>query len=108
MAALSWAPEAPSLRTNGSGLTGLRRRATPPRGPRRPIVSSYRAFASSVFVAVVAVVLWGDRTSWATPLGLGGVALWVLTVIGHFELGPVHRLWRAWASRRPAALRPPR
>jgi hypothetical protein len=62
---------------------------------RRREVPGYRAFAAIVFMCVVAVVAWSDRTSGNAVVGPVGVMIWALTLIGHFGVGPVRRMWDA-------------
>ena len=77
------------------------RDARRPRVPRRlrPGVSGYRIFMTIVFVGVVLVDEWSDRSlnPVASPdvVGPVSVIVWALTLLGSFGIGPVARIWAA-------------
>lgn len=66
-------------------------------GDRRPGVSSYRVFMTVVFLSVVAVDAWCDRSlpGLADIVGPVSTLVWVLTVLGSFGIGPIATLWRS-------------
>ena len=77
------------------------RDAQRPRVPRRrrPGVSSYRIFMTIVFLCVVLVDEWSDRS--LSPIvspdvvGPVSVIIWALTLLGSFGIGPIARIWAA-------------
>ena len=82
--------------TSVGHIFDLRRSRVP--GPRRPSVSRYRVFMTIVFVCVVFIDQWSDRNLSAavsTVVGPVSVILWVLTLLGSFEIGPVAAMWRS-------------
>lgn len=80
----------------GDGSTVLRRLV--PQG-RRPGVSSYRVFMTIVFICVVLVDEWSDRSLSAIVsadvVGPVSVGVWALTLLGSFGIGPIAAIWNA-------------
>ncbi|MBC7707119.1 MAG: hypothetical protein H7274_24640 [Rhodoferax sp.] len=78
------------------GFTGfLPRRAF---GPRRPGVSSYRVFMTLILVFLVFVDQWCDRhlsVALCAVVGPASAFVWLLTLVGSFEIGPVAAIWLA-------------
>lgn len=78
------------------GLTGFLPRRTS--GPRRPGVSSYRFFMTLIFVFLVFVDQWCDRhlsAGLCAVVGPVSAFVWLLTLVGSFEIGPVAAIWLA-------------
>jgi hypothetical protein len=77
---------------------GPARRSLAPRG-RRPGVSSYRVFMTIVFICVVLVDEWFDRSmsgsAIADVVGPVSVIVWAMTLLGSFGVGPVATIWNA-------------
>jgi hypothetical protein len=62
-------------------------------------VPSYRVFMTIVFVCVVLVDAWSDRSlstsAIADVVGPVSVVVWVLTLLGSCGVGPVAAIWNA-------------
>ena len=85
----------PEPQTSGQGFFRFRRPRVP--GPLRSGVSGYRVFMMIVFVCVVLVDAWTDRSLSAavrSVVGLVSVIVWALTLLGSFEIGPIAALWQ--------------
>lgn len=68
------------------------------RGHRLPGISGYRVFMTIIFVSVIFVDQWADRRLSAAVgavVGPVSVVVWMLTLLGSFDIGPVAALWRA-------------
>jgi hypothetical protein len=91
----------PTLDLRAQRLVGDRRSALRDRVPkgRRPGVSSYRVFMTIVFICVVLVDEWSDRSLSAivsvNVVGPVSVGVWTLTLLGSFGIGPVAAIWNA-------------
>ena len=72
-----------------------------PRMPARkpPRMTSYRVFTTVVFVCVVLINEWADRS--VAPVigpdvvGPISVIVWALTLVGSLGIGPVAGIWNA-------------
>ncbi len=77
------------------------REAWRPRTPVRkpPRMTSYRVFTAIMFVCVVLINVWADRS--VVPVispdvvGPTSVIVWALTLIGSLGIGPVASIWDA-------------
>jgi len=81
-----------------NGRDAVRRHLAPK--DRRPGVSSYRIFMTIVFIGVVVVDEWSDRSvsaaAGADVVGPASVVVWALTLLGSFGIGPVATIWGAF------------
>lgn len=74
-----------------------RRLRTPVRKP--PRMTSYRVFTTIMFICVVLINVWADRS--VAPVigpdvvGPASVIVWALTLIGSLGIGPVASIWDA-------------
>ena len=65
-------------------------------------MTSYRVFTTIMFICVVLVNEWADRS--VAPVigpdvvGPTSVVLWALTLVGSFGIGPVAAIWHAMHS----------
>lgn len=72
-------------------------------GPRRQQVSAYRFFMLLVFACIVFADVWADLKMPATVIQVVGplsVVVWVLTLLGALEFGPLAIVRKALRSRR--------
>jgi hypothetical protein len=94
-------PSLATLPLRGERLVGDRSsvlRHLVPKG-RHPGVSSYRVFMTIVFICVVLVDEWSDRSLSAivspNVVGPVSVGVWALTLLGSFGIGPIAAIWNA-------------
>lgn len=72
-------------------------------GPRRQQVSTYRFFMLLVFACIVLADVWADLEMPAAVIRVVGplsVIVWVLTLLGAVEFGPLAIVRKALRSRR--------